>query len=128
MVFLKAIFLEGVSVEKIKLHAFSGVQYRFKKETSTQVFFCEISKIIKNTISYGTPHSECFWHMISPSWFWLPSVYLNSRSSIFRMDLNSRVLNSRIVFIRADLNSHTLYVEKQKNELITHCNTHILSK
>ena len=32
--FLKVIFFEGVSVEKIKLHAFSGVQYYFKNCSS----------------------------------------------------------------------------------------------
>ena len=43
-------------------------------------------------------------------------MYLNSRSTIFRADLNSRVLNSRtlIGYIRADLNSRTLYVEKKE--------------
>ena len=33
-VFLKVIFFEGVSVEKIKLHTFSGVQYHFKNCSS----------------------------------------------------------------------------------------------
>ena len=30
-VFVKVIFFEGASAEKIKLHAFSGLQYRFKE-------------------------------------------------------------------------------------------------
>ena len=33
-VFLKVIFFEGVSVEKVKLHTFSGVQYYFKNCSS----------------------------------------------------------------------------------------------
>ena len=36
-VFFKVIFGEGVSVEKIKLHAFSGVQYRYKEKEASEL-------------------------------------------------------------------------------------------
>ena len=36
-VFFKIIFGEGVSVEEIKLHAFSGVQYRYKEKEASEL-------------------------------------------------------------------------------------------
>ena len=43
--FFKVIVCEGVSVKKIKLHAFSGVQYRFNFEC---LLFIETSRLILN--------------------------------------------------------------------------------
>ena len=58
----------------IKLQAF------IKKETLAQVYSCEFCKISKNTFSYRTPPSDCFYKVASLT-AWRPLTVLKRDSS-----------------------------------------------